>query len=239
VHAQTLAVYRLLDALRERHAGVEIESCSSGGARADLGVLARTDRIWASDTNDALECQSVQRLTSPLLPGLFGSHVGQPVAHTTGRTGPLPFRVATALFGHFGFEWDRSGVDAEERALLAEAVTAYRRLRGTLHTGDVVHDLGDRAGLLHGVVAADGMHAVYCYAQLMTSPFNSHLGRARRGRRALGTGVVGWSSWACRRAGSRAPPGPGRRPWRRTRTRTKARRSAGTGVVDPAAPRAS
>ncbi len=173
VHAQTLAVYRLLDELRERHPAVEVESCSSGGARADLGILARTDRIWGSDTNDALERQSIQRWTSLLLPPeLVGSHVGPPVAHTTGRTGSLPFRVATALFGHFGFEWDISGTDAEERALLAEAVATYQRLRGTLHSGDVVHgDLGDPSGLLHGVVAADGGHAVYSYAQLVTSPF--------------------------------------------------------------------
>ena len=37
VHAQTLAVYRLLDELRARHPDVEIESCSSGGLRVDLG----------------------------------------------------------------------------------------------------------------------------------------------------------------------------------------------------------
>ena len=29
-----------------RHPGLEIESCSSGGARVDLGVLERTDRVW-------------------------------------------------------------------------------------------------------------------------------------------------------------------------------------------------
>ena len=55
VHAQTLAFYGLLDRLRAAHPDLEIESCSSGGARVDLGVLARTDRIWTSDCNDALE----------------------------------------------------------------------------------------------------------------------------------------------------------------------------------------
>jgi alpha-galactosidase len=69
VHAQTLAVYRLLDELRARHPGVEIESCSSGGARVDLGILARTDRVWGSDSNDALERQHIQRWTALLLPG--------------------------------------------------------------------------------------------------------------------------------------------------------------------------
>ena len=59
-----LAVYRLLDELRERHPGVEIESCAGGGGRIDLGILDRTDRVWASDCIDALERQQIQRYTA-------------------------------------------------------------------------------------------------------------------------------------------------------------------------------
>ena len=171
VHAQTLAVYRLLDALRERHPGVEVESCSSGGARVDLGILERTDRVWASDANDALERQRIQRWTSLLLPPeLVGSHVGPPHAHTTGRSASLSFRVATALFGSFGFEWDLTTTDTAERELLRDAVATYVRLRGLLHTGRLVHgDVPDPSALLHGVVARDGSAAVFCYAQLTTS----------------------------------------------------------------------
>src|SRR6266542_1136250 len=107
VHAQTLAVYRLLDELRAAHPGVEVESCSSGGARVDLGILERTDRVWASDCNDALERQTIQRWTGLFLPPeLIGTHVGPPRAHTTGRVHDLSFRAATALFGHAGIEWD-------------------------------------------------------------------------------------------------------------------------------------
>jgi alpha-galactosidase len=96
VHAQTLAVYRLLDELRAAHPGVEIESCSSGGARVDLGILERTDRVWASDCNDALERQAIQRWTGLLLPPeLIGTHVGPPrstppAASTTCRSGRRP-----------------------------------------------------------------------------------------------------------------------------------------------------
>jgi alpha-galactosidase len=173
VHAQTLAVYRLLDVLRERHPGVEIESCSSGGARVDLGVLERTDRVWGSDANDALERQGIQRWTSLLLPPeLVGSHVGPPHAHTTGRWAGLSFRVATALFGSFGFEWDLTATDADERERLRDAVATYTRLRPLLHGGRLVHgDVPDPSALLHGVVARDGRSAVFCYAQLTTSAY--------------------------------------------------------------------
>ncbi|MDM4777904.1 alpha-galactosidase, partial [Micromonospora sp. b486] len=107
VHAQTLAVYRLLDELRARHPGVEIESCSSGGARVDLEILRRTDRVWASDCNDALERLSIQRWTGLLLPPeLVGTHIGPERSHTTHRVHDLSFRAVTALFGHHGIEWE-------------------------------------------------------------------------------------------------------------------------------------
>jgi alpha-galactosidase len=175
VHAQTLAVYRLLDTLRERHPAVEIESCSSGGARVDLGILERTDRVWGSDANDALERQGIQRWTSLLLPPeLVGSHVGPPHAHTTGRSAGLSFRVGTALFGSFGFEWDLTTTDAAERELLKAAVADYKRLRELLHTGRLVHaDVPDPSALLHGVVAHDGSRALFCYAQLTSSAYET------------------------------------------------------------------
>ena len=173
VHAQTLAVYRLLDELRAAHPGVEIESCSSGGARVDLAILERTDRVWASDCNDALERQAIQRWTGLLLPPeLIGTHVGPPRSHTTGRVHDLPFRAATALFGHAGIEWDVTATSAEERAALASWIGFYKRHRGLLHGGEVVHaDHPDPAAALHGVVAGDRSEALYAYVQLTTSPF--------------------------------------------------------------------
>ncbi|MFW1480542.1 glycoside hydrolase family 36 protein, partial [Vibrio parahaemolyticus] len=61
VHGQTQALYRLVDELNKAHPNVEIESCSSGGGRADFEILKRTQRFWASDCNDALERQAIQR----------------------------------------------------------------------------------------------------------------------------------------------------------------------------------
>jgi alpha-galactosidase len=171
VHAQTLAVYRLLDELRGRHPGVEIESCASGGGRVDLGILARADRVWASDTNDALERQHIQRWTQLLVPPeLVGSHVGPPRAHTTGRTHDLTFRAATALFGHFGIEWDIASASEQEQEALAGAIACYRRMRPLLHSGQVVRaDHPDPAAYLHGVVAPDRAEALFAYVQLTAS----------------------------------------------------------------------
>ncbi|WP_366146563.1 alpha-galactosidase [uncultured Pseudokineococcus sp.] len=171
VHAQTLAVYGLLDELRRRHPEVEIESCSSGGLRVDLGILERTDRVWGSDCIDPLERQQIQRWTTQLVPPeLVGSHVGSPHSHTTGRTHDLSFRAGTALFCSFGIEWDISSASAEERQELAGWVSLYQEVRGLLHTGTVVRaDQWDPAVALHGVVAPDGSDALFALVQLTTA----------------------------------------------------------------------
>lgn len=171
VHRQTLAAYALMDRLKAAHPGLEIEACASGGARVDLQAVEHADRVWASDTNDPLERQRIQRWTRQLLPPeLQGTHIGPARAHTTGRTTSLRFRALTALFGHAGIEWDIAGCTEEELALLRRWSALYRELRPLLHGGEVVHaDHPDDAVLLTGVVAPDGSRAVYGYARLDTS----------------------------------------------------------------------
>ena len=108
VHAQTLAVYRLIDEIRAAHPGLEIESCSSGGARVDLGILERTDRIWVSDSIDPLERQHMHALDRAAGPaGASWARTSPPAARTPPAAGTTcPSAPATAMFGHLGIEWD-------------------------------------------------------------------------------------------------------------------------------------
>ena len=163
VHAQVLAVYRLMDELRAANPGLEIESCASGGGRVDLGVLHRTDRVWASDCIDALERQQIQRRTQLLLPPeLIGTHVGSGVAHTTGRRHDLRFRAAAALWGHMGVEWDLTRASEEDRQELAGWIALHKALRPLLHGGALVQDEVPGTGhRVNGVVAPDASDAVY------------------------------------------------------------------------------
>jgi len=163
IHEQTLATYRLMDALKKRHPGLEIESCCGGGGRIDLGIIDHTDRVWVSDCIDAHERQRLQRWTSLILPPeLLGTHIGSGADHTTGRMLDLDFRAGTAIFGHFGIEWDLAEASAEELERLAAWVALHKRLRPLLRTGTVVHaDPTNAAVELEGVVARDTSHAVY------------------------------------------------------------------------------
>lgn len=176
--AQTLALYHLLDELRSRHPTVEIESCASGGGRIDHEILRRTERVWTSDCNDALERQTIQRGASMFVPPeVIGAHIGPPRSHTTGRVHTLAFRGATALFGHLGIEWNLLDLDERDRADLTRVIELHRRLRPLLHSGDVVrfdaeYDGHERHGPpishAHGVYAVDRSEAVVAFVQLRT-----------------------------------------------------------------------
>ncbi|MEO1035447.1 MAG: alpha-galactosidase [Pseudomonadota bacterium] len=170
-HGHTEALYELLDELRKRHPRVEIESCSSGGARADFGILARTDRIWTSDSNDALDRLRIQRGFQTLFPPeVMGSHVGPFDCHITGRKLDMAFRAGVALFGHMGVEADIRALSDAERKQLAAAINLYKSHRAWLHDGDVVQIATPSYVIAHGIVATDGERALYQYAVVDTPP---------------------------------------------------------------------
>jgi alpha-galactosidase len=155
-HRQVPAAYSLIDRLRAAHPGVEIESCASGGARADYEILRRTDRIWTSDCNDPIERQRIQRTFSIFFPPeVMGAHVGPADSHTTARTTSLELRALTALFGHFGIEADISRFSDSDRALLVEAVALHKRLRPILHGGRLARLEHEDPGLTAFSVGVD------------------------------------------------------------------------------------
>ena len=170
-HEQTLAVYRLMDELRARHPALEIESCASGGARVDLGILERTDRVWTSDCIDPIERLVIQKYTGLLLPPeLMGMHISGPRSHSTGRVASLALRAGVALFGHLGVEWDVTGLTDAEQRELAGWIAVHKDRRAWLHTGRVVHaELADSGADLRGVVAADGSRALFAFTQVTSS----------------------------------------------------------------------
>lgn len=142
---QVRAFYALVDRVRAAHPTVEIESCASGGGRADYGVLARTHRIWTSDCTDALERQTIQRGASLFFPPeILGAHVSASPNHQTGRQHTLAFRAITALPYHFGIELNPLDLARTERSELRGWISLHKRLRPILHGGRVIHrDTGD------------------------------------------------------------------------------------------------
>ena len=171
VHAQTLAVYRVFRDLKAAHPGLEIESCSSGGGRVDLGILEHADRIWVSDCVDPVERADIQRYTSLLVPPcMMGEHVGASPAHSTHRATSQELRMAMAFFGHMGIEWNLLKEPQEAVELLGEWTAEFKRHRAWFALDRCVHaDTSDPAVRLDGMVKPDGSAAIYRFTQLATS----------------------------------------------------------------------
>lgn len=166
-HAHVLGLYEVLARLRAAHPSVEIESCSAGGGRTDFGILDYTDRVWTSDTNDALDRLTIQRGLSTFVPAeLMGAHVGPADCHITGRRVSMATRVATALFGHFGVEADLNAMDDAERTELSAGIALHKRHRALIHTGDLYRLDRPEGEIAFGIVAADQREALFSYTQI-------------------------------------------------------------------------
>ena len=169
-HNQTNTIYRMFTELKQRHPGLEIESCSSGGGRIDLGMAMIADRFWTSDCNDALERQYIQRYTQVAIPPeMLGSHIGPTKSHTTGRVHELHFRAISALFGHAGLEWDITTCTKEELAQLKSWSDYYKAKRALIHSGNPVRVDTPDEYFLQGVVSQDRSKALFSYATLQTA----------------------------------------------------------------------
>ena len=164
-HRYVLGVYDLYRRLTERFPDVLFESCSSGGARFDPGMLAYAPQGWTSDDTDAIERLAIQWGTSHVYPlSSMGAHVSAVPNHQTGRVTPLATRAAVAMFGVFGYELDPTALTAAELAEVRDQIAFYRDHRATFQRGRfqrLVSPLGGaRRDAAWMVVADDGHEAI-------------------------------------------------------------------------------
>jgi alpha-galactosidase len=169
---QTHAVYALMARIRAAHPDVEIESCASGGGRADYGVLQHTHRVWISDCTDALERLSIQQGARRFLPPeIMGCHIAASPNHQTMRRHTLSFRAIVAFFGHLGVELNPLDLSDAERKELTAWISLHKKLRSLLHHPDAI--LIDRPvvdgrfvfGVKHEIDEMQEEHIVLAVAQ--------------------------------------------------------------------------
>ncbi|MGJ8692633.1 MAG: alpha-galactosidase [Thalassotalea sp.] len=164
INQQTTAFYQLVDRIKAAHPHLEIESCSSGGSRIDYEVLRHTDRVWTSDSNDALDRLSIQRGCSFFFPAeIMGAHVGPRDCHITGRNVKMAMRSAVSFFGHMGIEMDPRELTDEESALLKEIISLHKKHRSLIHSGELVRMNDNQFSVEFGIVNQDKSQALYSY----------------------------------------------------------------------------
>jgi len=164
--AQVIAVYTLWDRLHAAHPTLEIESCASGGGRADWGAIAHTQRVWLSDNTSAVDRLRMQGQAWHFLPPeITGCHISASPNWLDKRETSLDFRAAIALFGHLGLELNPMHLTAEESERLRQWIILYKRLRSVLHAGLAQFGEDTPARVIRGVTSHDGRTGIFLIAQ--------------------------------------------------------------------------
>lgn len=129
---------KTLDRIRAAHPDVTIQACASGGGRANWGVLPWFDEFWTSDNNDALQRIYMQWGTSYFFPAIaMASHISASPNHQTFRRIPTKFRADVAMSGRLGLEMQPKDMNDEDRAICAQAIADYKKIRPIVQFGDL------------------------------------------------------------------------------------------------------
>ena len=156
-------LYEIIDRLRAKHPALEIESCSGGGGRIDLGILQRVDVVWTSDNTEAFDRLRIQEgFTEAYAPKLMSSWVTD-VPNMNGRSTPLQYRFLVAMQGALGIGANLNRWSPEDSALAAKMIMLYKRIRPTVQTGDLYRLLSPATNdvTANEYVAQDGSQAVF------------------------------------------------------------------------------
>ncbi|HFF9006561.1 TPA: alpha-galactosidase [Clostridium perfringens] len=136
-HKYILNVYKLYDKLTTRFPNILFESCSSGGARFDPGMLYYAPQTWTSDNTDAIERIKIQYGSSLVYPLIsMGSHVSESPNQQVFRETALETRANVAYFGNLGYELDVNKLWDVEKEEIKKQIQFYKENREVFQFGE-------------------------------------------------------------------------------------------------------
>lgn len=160
-YLHTMAVYSIVDRLKEKHPEVAIESCASGGGRCDLGALSHYDQAWTSDNTDGIDRITIQKGYSLLRPV---KTMRAWVTDIEGINKPcsLDFRFAVAMQGSLGIGGDLTKYSDDDLEICRRNIALYKTIRDTVQFGDLYRllDIEEDEVSLNQYVTADKSKSV-------------------------------------------------------------------------------
>jgi alpha-galactosidase len=157
-------LYGILAELRAKHPHVEIESCSGGGARVDLGIIHYTDEVWPSDNTDPFDRLSIQDgFTYAYAPGLMMAWVTDSPNWMNNRSTSLEYRFLSSMQGSLGIGANLNKWTAPDFAMAKAMVAEYKGVRATVQEGALYRLISPLNGSVYSAtesVSRDGREAV-------------------------------------------------------------------------------
>jgi len=175
-------LYWILQRVRERHPNVEIESCSGGGGRVDLGILRFTEEVWPSDNTDPYDRLSIQDgFTYAYAPAVMMAWVTDSPNWLNQRGTSLEYRFLSSMQGSLGIGANLTHWTEPDFELASRLIGEYKKIRGAVQQGNLYRLVSPRQGSPHSVtesVSADGAQAVL-FAFLHSSSMGSNYPRVQ------------------------------------------------------------
>ena len=170
--------YHVLSTLRQRFPRLEVESCSGGGGRVDLGVMHLTDEVWPSDNTDPFDRLSIQDgFTYAYTPEVMMAWVTDSPNWYNGRATSLTYRFLSSMQGSLGVGANLNKWTPEDFATAKQMIAVYKEIRGMVQRGVLYRLVSPRDGSNVSStesVARDGKSAVvfaFLHSQQMQYPF--------------------------------------------------------------------
>ena len=139
-----LNFYDILARLRAKHPNLEIESCSGGGGRVDLGVLRYVDEFWTSDNTEAFDRLRIQEGFSQAYAAKLMSAWVTDVPNQNGRSTSLEYRFLVAMQGALGVGANLNKWTDDDFALGTRMIALYKQIRPVVQSGQLFRLLSPR-----------------------------------------------------------------------------------------------
>jgi alpha-galactosidase len=145
----TRNLYSIFAGLKTRHPKVELESCSGGGGRVDLGILQYADEVWPSDNTDPFDRLTQQDgFTYAYTPQVMMAWVTDSphdLEHQI-RVTSIPYRMLSSMQGSLGIGANIAKWTDEEMATAKRLIAAYHQVQPTIVQGDLYRLISPRNG---------------------------------------------------------------------------------------------
>jgi len=129
-----------LASIVDRHPGLTVENCASGGLRMDYALLALLQLQSTSDQQDPLRYPPIAAGAAAAVTPEQAAVWAYPQPEMS--AGEIAFTMCTALLGRIHLSGHLDRMSPEQRALVAEAVAVYKEIRAEIATGVPFWPLG-------------------------------------------------------------------------------------------------
>ncbi|KRC64334.1 hypothetical protein ASE12_05850 [Aeromicrobium sp. Root236] len=142
-----------VDAVLDRHPGLTLENCASGGLRVDYAMLSRLQMQSTSDQQDPRRYPPIAAAAAAAVAPEQAASWSYPQPEFTDQE--IAFTMSTGLLGRVHLSGHLDAMTDAQRALVAEAVAVYQTHRGLIGRAVPFWPLGlpgwDDAWVAHGL----------------------------------------------------------------------------------------